>query len=130
MVFGILIAFASLSGAMAHVVKAMNTIYEVEEARSFIMRRLISVCFIVAAIIAVVAMPGLLLLNESFLQSLGVPVWLTWTILIARWVVIAGIMTVGLAAFYRYAPNRENPHWQWVTCYHNSNGTNFWRTTA
>jgi membrane protein len=43
------------------------------------------------------------------------PAWLAWTVLIARWFIIAALMTVGLAAFFRYAPNRSNPHWQWVT---------------
>jgi membrane protein len=113
--FGILVAFVSLSGAIGNAIKATNAIYEVDETRSFIMQRLISLGFILAAGLSTVAVIFLLVLNDSNLTAFGLPVWLTWTILIARWFVIAGLMTVGLAAFYRYAPNRSNPHWQWVT---------------
>ncbi len=113
--FGILVAFVSLSGAIGNAIKATNAIYEVDETRSFIKQRLISSGFILAAGLSTIAVIFLLVLNDSNLTAFGLPVWLTWTILIARWFVIAGLMTVGLAAFYRYAPNRSNPHWQWVT---------------
>lgn len=114
-IFGILIAFVSLSGAMGNVIKATNLIYETEEDRTFIKQRIVSALFIVAAGVTTVLVVALLVLNEPFLLTLGIPLWLTWAILIIRWVVIAIIVTIGLAAFYRYAPNRKNPHWQWVT---------------
>jgi membrane protein len=114
-IFGILIAFVSLSGAMANVIKATNLIYETKDNRAFIKQRLVSLAFIIAAGLTTVVVISLLVLNESFLLSLGIPMWLTWVVLIVRWAIIAAIVTVGLAAFYRYAPNRKNPHWQWVT---------------
>lgn len=114
-IFGILIAFVSLSGAMGNVIKATNVIYEAEETRSFIRQRLTSLAFIVAAGSTTIIVIALLVLNESFLLSLGLPFCLTWAILIVRWALVAAVVTVGLAAFYRYAPSRSNPHWQWVT---------------
>ena len=114
-IFGILIALFSLSGAVSNSIKATNSIYEVSEMRRFISLRLISTGFIVAAGIITIIVVSLLVLNETFLVSIGVPQWVAWTILVVRWVVVAAVVTVGLAAFYRYAPNRKNPHWQWVT---------------
>lgn len=114
-IFGILIAFISLSGAMGNVIKATNSIYEVEETRSFLVQRLVSVGFILAAGVVTVVIVLLLILNETYLLSIGLPYWVAWAILILRWVVLAAIMTIGLSAFYRYAPDRKNPHWQWVT---------------
>jgi membrane protein len=114
-IFGICIALVSLSGAMSNIIKATNAIYEVTETRTFLRSRLISAGFIVAAGVVSILVVSLLILNESFLVSIGLPVWAAWTVLVLRWVVITAIVTVGLAAFYRYAPNRSNPHWQWVT---------------
>lgn len=114
-IFGIGIALFSVSGAMSNIVKATNTIYETEETRSFIRLRLVSAGFVVAAFVVAVIVIGLLVLNESFLAGLGLPQWLVWTILVVRWPLIAALVTIGLAAFYRYAPARQNPHWQWVT---------------
>ena len=114
-IFGILIALFSLSGAVSNSIKATNSIYEVSEMRRFVSLRLISTGFIVAAGIITIIVVSLLVLNETFLVSIGVPQWVAWTILVVRWVIIAAVVTVGLAAFYRYAPNRKNPHWQWVT---------------
>lgn len=114
-IVGILIALFSLSGAMNNIIKAINSVYETTETRKFIKQRLISGAFILIGGILTVIVISLLVLNESFLISIGLPYWLAWTILILRWLVIAGIVTIGLAAFYRYAPNRSNPHWQWVT---------------
>ena len=114
-IFGILIALFSLSGAVSNSIKATNSIYEVSEMRRFVSLRLISTGFIVAAGIITIIVVSLLVLNETFLVSIGVPQWVAWTILVVRWIIIAAVVTVGLAAFYRYAPNRKNPHWQWVT---------------
>lgn len=114
-IFGILLAFVSLSGAISNVIKATNAMYGVRETRSFIVQRLLGVGFILAAGLATVLIMLLLVLNESMLANMGIPGWLIWTILISRWFVAVIIMTVGLAAFYRYAPDRKNPHWQWVT---------------
>lgn len=112
---GIIIALLSLTGATAHMIKATNIIYEVEETRNIANLRLTSLIFVgVGGVIALIVV-FLLALNESYLLSIGMPGWLAWVILIARWLVVTAVVTIGLAVFYRYAPNRSNPHWQWVT---------------
>lgn len=114
-IFGLLIAVFSLSGAMSNVIKAVNAIYDVEASRKFVSARLTAAAFIGVAGVVTVLTIGLLVLNDTLLTSWGIPGWLSWVILIVRWFVIAALVTVGLSAFYRYAPNRANPHWQWVT---------------
>jgi len=100
---------------MSNIIKATNAVYEATETRKFIKQRLISAGFIVMAGVVTIIAVSLLVLNESFLVSIGLHEWVAWAILILRWVVIAAVVTVGLSVFYRYAPNRSNPHWQWVT---------------
>lgn len=114
-VFGILIALFSLSGAMSNIINAVNAIYETDGNRKFVKLRIISTGFIAAAGIITALVIALLVLNEAYLVSLGIPAGVALAIIVLRWPVIAALVTIGLAIFYRYAPNRSNPHWQWVT---------------
>lgn len=114
-IFGILISLFSLSGAVTNIISAANAIYDVDETRKFIKIRLISLGFIISGGIIGLIIVGLLVLSESFLVSLGVPHFMAVAIIILRWVFIAAIVAFFLAVFYRYVPDRKNPHWQWVT---------------
>lgn len=114
-IIGILIALFSISGAMTNVIKAVNSLYEVDETRSFVKQRIVSAGQIGLAAIVMILVIGLLILNENLMGAWGVPLWATWFVLVIRWFIIAGLVTVGLSIFYRYAPNRRNPQWQWVT---------------
>lgn len=114
-VVGILIALFSISGAVSNIISAANAIYETTETRKFVKLRLTSVAFIGVAFVIALLAAGLLILNDSFLESIGIPGVVAMGILILRWVVLAAIVAVALSMFYRYAPSRKNPQWQWVT---------------
>jgi membrane protein len=90
-------------------------VYETHETRKFLQLRLISTAFVALGAVLGVCIVSLLIINDSFLLYLGLPAWLVSVILALRWVVIAAFATLSLAVFYRYAPDRKNPHWQWVT---------------
>ena len=114
-VVGILIAVFSISGAVSNIISASNAIYETDETRKFVALRLTSLSFMgIAAVIAVIVV-GLLALNENFLTDLGVPWVVAMAIIVIRWFIIAALVAVALSVLYRYAPDRKNPHWQWVT---------------
>jgi len=112
---GLLIALYSLSNAMKNIINASNAIYETEETRKLVPLRLLGIGFVVVASIITLIVISLLVLNEPYLRFIGVSPFFATTIIIARWLIIALLVAVGLAVFYRYAPNRGNPHWQWVT---------------
>lgn len=114
-IIGIFISLFSLSGAVSNVIKAINTIYETDETRKFIKLRLTSLAFIIGAGIIALAAVGLLVLNDNYLESIGIPGFIAGFIIVVRWVFIAALVSLGLSLFYRYAPNRRNPQWRWVT---------------
>ena len=114
-IVGILISLFSLSGAVSNIISAVNAIYETSETRKFVKLRLTSLTFIGIGGILAILVTGLLVLNDSFLVSIGVPQLVATMIIIVRWIVIAALVAVSLSVFYRYAPDRGNPHWQWVT---------------
>jgi membrane protein len=49
------------------------------------------------------------------LRHVGVswPTVLQWTAAILRFVLLAVLLMAGLAALYRYAPDRDKPRWNW-----------------
>lgn len=114
-VVGILISLISLSGAVSNIISAANAVYERTETREFIKLRLTSILFIIAGGLIALIVAGLLILDQKFLESIGIPSFLAIAILVVRWLVIAAMVAIALAAFYRYAPDRDNPRWQWVT---------------
>lgn len=114
-IIGILISLFSLSGAVSNVINATNAIYETNETRTFLKLRLTSLIVIIGGALLAIVVVALLILNDSLLESIGIPGPVSMAVLIIRWVVIAVLVAVALSAFYRYAPDRKNPHWQWVT---------------
>jgi membrane protein len=45
----------------------------------------------------------------------NLPVVLQWLVSILRFVVLAALLVLGLAVLYRYAPDRDQPKWTWVS---------------
>jgi membrane protein len=43
------------------------------------------------------------------------PTALRWLVAIVRFVILGGLLVVGLAVLYRYAPDRDQPKWSWVS---------------
>jgi membrane protein len=105
----------STSGGVQNLVKATNTTFEVDENRSFIKLRLISLLFSLAGLIGVAIMLSLLVLNATALEKLGMPDVIVTIFPALRWVLLLLLITLGLAVVYRYAPNRPNPRWQIVS---------------
>jgi membrane protein len=103
------------SGGLQNLVKATNKAYDVKETRNIVKLRLVS-----AGLSAVLLVIGgfivlLLLLQKNALQQLGFPDLLASLFPILRWPLLVVLISVMLAAIYRYAPDRKEPHWQWVS---------------
>lgn len=114
-VFGILLSLFSVSGAVANLISASNASYEVDETRSFFKLRLRSVAIMASGLVAGILIIGLLLLSQPVLAPFGIPAYLITVITIVRWALIAVVVAIALAVFYRFAPNRHKPRWQWVS---------------
>jgi membrane protein len=64
--------------------------------------------FGIAALALVAVLPAALALlpvSDAWSDVLG----------FVRWPILAGIVTLALAIVYRYAPNRAEPKWQWIS---------------
>jgi membrane protein len=117
--FAVIISVLALlwttSGGLQNLVKATNKVYEVEETRSVVKRRLISVMLSVVLLVLSGFIIFLLILQGDALRHWGWPPVLATLFPILRWPVLVILITLVIAVIYRYAPNRDQPHWGWVS---------------
>jgi membrane protein len=107
--------YGAMRGASA-IVTALNIVYNVREDRGFVRTTLLAVLITLGAIAALLlAIAGVSVL--AWLEALlpfSSP--FVHTILkIAFWIVAALAVSLGIALVYRYAPNRVDPPWVWLT---------------
>lgn len=109
------LALFGVSGAMNSLVNGLNVAYQAKEARSFIKVRLVSLGLTCLLVLALLLVLPLIAVGADLLRSIGTPEVLVWLFSIGRWVLLAAVMTLSLAVVYRYAPDRQNARWQWVS---------------
>lgn len=112
-VVGLALALWSASGAMGNLVTALNVTYDEDETRGFVKRKLLALGLTLGAVLFMAVAFVILAVAPALVDGLGAVG--RWTVLIVRWVVLVGGMLVGLAVLYRYAPDRDEPRWRWVT---------------
>jgi membrane protein len=112
-VLGILTALWSASSGMKALVTGVNLAYDETETRKFLKLRGLSLLLTLGAM---VLMGIALLLIVAFpAVTNDLPTALRWTASIVRFVLLAALLIVGLAVLYRYAPDRDEPRWSWVS---------------
>ncbi|MBM7554165.1 YihY/virulence factor BrkB family protein [Thalassobacillus pellis] len=110
---GIIGTLWAASNGMNAFMKASNHAYEVEETRSFIVARLLSIILTIGMIIAFVVALVLPVFGKailSFLDSaLNLPMEIMILLHLLRWIVSLIVMIGLLTVLYRVAPNKKLP---------------------
>jgi membrane protein len=118
-VFGILGALWSASGYVGGFMKASNIIYEVEEGRPFWKLRPLQIAVTVVLVLVAAAISISIVLTGPLAQKVGDVVGLGDTAVtiwnIAKWPVIALIVSQVVAFLYWVAPNVRQPGYRWVS---------------
>jgi len=114
-IIGLLASLWSANAGVKAFFDALNVVYHEDEKRSFVRLTLTAFCFtlglILFAILALLAIVGVpVVLNFIGLKSVT-----DLIIRIARWPVMLVIVSVLLAALYRYGPSRNKARWRWVS---------------
>jgi membrane protein len=115
LIVALLVAIWGARSAMSTFITALNIAYGEEERRSFF--RFQAMAFgltglaVVFAVLSI-ALIGVLPAAIDFLPfgSFGKTI-----ASVVRWPVLLVLMTIGLAAIYRYAPSRKEAKWRWVS---------------
>jgi membrane protein len=114
-VLAIAISLFGASGASKCLVTAANVAYGVQESRGWLRQQLRGIVWTIGGIIFGFVVAVLLVINKTVFQNIGVFSPVADIILYSRWIVIIFLITLGLAFFYRYGPNRVRPQWQWIS---------------
>ncbi len=113
LVVSVLVALWSASKGARSLIEATNVAYDEKEGRGFLRLRALSLAFTLAFLVVLVAAVAVIAVLPALLDHLGVVG--RWTFAVLRWPLLAAIAIVGLAALYRYAPNRDDARWRWVS---------------
>lgn len=118
--FGLLLAlgialYGAMKGATA-LITALNIAYDEEETRGFVRLNLIALAItagaVLIAILAVVAIGAMGSLDALFPSA---PAFVLAAGKAASYVIMAGVGAAAAATLYRYAPNRDEAKWRWLT---------------
>lgn len=114
-VVGIALALWSSRQGMVALMTATNVAYNQHEQRGFFKQLFVSLAFTVGGVMGflVVLLLGIAVPLVLSLVPLGAA---TQTVLsVARWLLLFAAAVVGLAIVYRFAPDRRDAQWRWVT---------------
>jgi membrane protein len=119
LIFGLLLALWSASGYVGAFSRAANAIYEVEEGRPFYKLRPVQllvtlVCVVLLAVVALsVVVTGPLARAVGDAVGLGSVAVTTWDI--AKWPVLALVVSVIFSLLYYATPNVRQPRFRWFS---------------
>jgi membrane protein len=112
-VLGIAIALWSASSGMKALITGINMTYDETDSRKFIKLRglalLLTLGAMVLLAVALALIAGFPAVPDTW------PAVLRGLVAVLRFVVLAGLLVAGLAVLYRYAPDRDEPKWTWVS---------------
>jgi membrane protein len=114
-IISILALLWTTSGGIQNLVKATNKTYEAKESRGFLRLRLTSIGLSGLFLVVGSLILSVLLLSGDALKHWGFPHVLAVSFPIIRWPILVVLVSVFLSAIYKYAPDRKDPKWQWVS---------------
>jgi len=103
------------SGGIQGLVKGLNLVYDEKETRGFLKLRGLSLLLTLGAILMAVVAIALVAVFPAVVDDLKLGQAGELAASIARWVVLALLVLSAVAVLYRYAPDRANPRWRWVS---------------
>jgi membrane protein len=112
-IIGILTALWSASSGMKALITGVNLAYDETETRKFVKLRGLALLMTLGAMV-LLAVAGATIVGFPPIAD-NLPVVLQWVVAVLRFVVLAALLIFGLAVLYRYAPDRDQPRWSWVS---------------
>ena len=111
----IIAALWTASSGMNGLMEALTLAHKEDETRGLVKRRAIALGLTLVAMVFVALAIGSIVVVPLVIGALGLGEVGEWAVRILRWPIVAAFLLVALAAVYRYAPNRANPAWRWVS---------------
>lgn len=111
----ILFALWSANRGTKALFKGINIAYEEKEERGFLKQNALTLAFTLGFIVVAVVSLALIAALPVALGTLGLPPALQIIARVVQWALPAGVILLTLTTVYRFAPDRENARWRWVS---------------
>ncbi|WP_214369340.1 YihY/virulence factor BrkB family protein [Pseudonocardia sp. H11422] len=115
LVISLLAALWSASSGTGNLIKAINLAYDEDETRGFARLRSTALALTFGGIVFVLVALGLVAFVPVALDALGLGVVGRVVAQVVRWTLLVGVIIVGLAVVYRFAPDRDAPKFRWAS---------------
>ena len=115
LVLGVLIALWSARKGMVALMAAVNVAYDEREKRGFIKQIFVSLVFTIGAVIGFLAVVLLAVAVPVAMEFLPLGRAAEVVILVVRWALLWLLAVSGMAIIYRFAPDRHEPKWKWLS---------------
>ncbi len=115
LVVSVLLSLWTASAGMKQLVEAVNVAYDESETRKFFRLRGLAVLLTLGMVVVFVVILGLLAVVPALLNSAGVGSAGRVIVNVLRWPLLAVVMAAALGVLYRFAPDRDQPRFRWVT---------------
>jgi membrane protein len=112
---GVAVALWSATKGTKALIDSVNVAYEEHETRGFVRLNAIALGLTLALVVFVVIALALVAIVPLVLGRLGLGTGLEWAVALLRWPVLLVFLMAALAVLYRYAPDRDEPRWRWVS---------------
>jgi len=115
LIVAILLALWSTTRGTKSLIKALNIAYSEHEQRGFLRLNAVAFTLTLFLVLLAVVVVGLIVALPIALNFLGLGAIAETAVNWLRWPVLAAVVLFALAVIYRYAPNRRQARWQWVS---------------
>jgi membrane protein len=100
---------------MKAIIDALNVVYDEKEKRSFVKLNLLTLIYTLIAIFSLMVALAAVVIAPMAISAIGLSSLLSLSIAVLRWPLLLVLVTVALAAIYRYGPSRTEARWQWLS---------------
>jgi membrane protein len=108
-------ALWTASSGAQQLIRAVDMAYDEEETRGFIRLRLVAVALTLAFFVLGAAAIAAIVVVPQLISEIAPAAWIGWVISIGRFLILGVLLLAVLAVIYRYAPDRDEPQWEWVS---------------
>lgn len=113
-IFSLAVSLWSANAGIKALFDALNIVYGATECRGLIKLNAVSLTFTAAGLLATIVALGAVVILPAALNYIGGSS-ADWLLRLGRWPALYCIIIVGLAAVYRFGPDRKHARWQWIT---------------
>ncbi len=109
----LLIALWTATAAMSYLIDALTLAYREEETRGFRRRTALALAFVLSGAVGL----GAAITTTGFVSRVeaGAPRPVHIAVQVLIWAALAVLMVIVLSALYRFAPDRKQAQWRWIS---------------